>query len=179
MKEVAGLDRNADEYRPSGQTTGVRTVAIVRTGIKPLLLGRAIAAALFDEALRGRTEAGDFSASNCAIARQLGVSERHVRNLRAGDKPIPFGLVFAIDVDLARDVLRGALRRLTHGASPARSVESRIRRVTAIAGDLNAIVDDAGPRHLTPALRRALRLRVCRLIDEAERLALDLSEETS
>ncbi|MDB4993465.1 MAG: hypothetical protein JWM74_897, partial [Myxococcaceae bacterium] len=70
-----------------------------------LAVGRARAASALDSVLTARTDAGDWSASNCAVASKLGVVEKQVREYRNGDKAIPIGALYAMPKSVAIELL--------------------------------------------------------------------------
>jgi hypothetical protein len=140
--------------------------------VRPMTYGRERASRMFDSICTARTESGDYTASNCAIGRQLGVSEKWVRGARQGVSSLPFGVVFTLQKSLALELLNAARAEVeSAGMSVDRSADAHGRRLSAQLGTFSASLDTAlADGELSEGERRCLRrdlLELSRRVDEA------------
>lgn len=81
-----------------------------------MTIGRTKAADAFDGIMTARWLAKDLSATNVAIAEHhLDIDEKHVRQWRENEKPLPFGAVYEMPATIALELLQHATQAVRGG----------------------------------------------------------------
>lgn len=156
--------QHASHHGPYDAPDAARDVENPRAA-QPLRRGRTRAAEIFDAVLRARVEREDYSASNCAIASKLGVTEKQIREYRAGLKSLPLGALLEMPRSVAVEVMRRSLAAIAQGGASIDAQAAMMRLGAAMGEVCEALSKDD---------HEAARARLCRLVEIAESMLVGM-----
>lgn len=134
-------------------------------------------AQLLDEIVQARRDRGDGIATNEAIGKRVGVSEKRVREIRRGRAPLRVDALYLLPRSIAVELLHAMLADLeTLPEQPPQHVDVHLRRMTAKAGEIARVADDAlADGVLDDREKRAIALRTLDLTKQSLTLVRDLT----